>query len=352
VTSAETREIAPGYTISRILKGGWQLAGDHGPVDPAEAIAGMTAFVDAGITSFDCADIYTGVEEMIGAFLAQYRRDRGAEAARRVRVHTKFVPDLERLATIDRDYVTGIIDRSLQRLGVERLDLVQFHWWDYGIPNYVETAQWLDDLRRAGKIELVGGTNFDTVRLCEILDAGVPIRTMQVQYSLLDTRPAQRMARLAAANGIAFLCYGTLAGGFLLERWLGQPDPGMSMTNRSLIKYKLVIDDIGGWDRFQALLAVLKRIADRHGTTISAVAVRAVLDRPEVAGAIVGARTAAHLPQTLAAFDLAFDAADRAELDAVLSRLAPLEGDVYALERDRNGRHGRIMKYNLNEDAA
>jgi aryl-alcohol dehydrogenase-like predicted oxidoreductase len=352
VTSAETREIAPGYTISRILKGGWQLAGDHGPVDPAEAIAGMAAFVDAGITSFDCADIYTGVEEMIGAFLAQYRRDRGAEAARRVRVHTKFVPDLERLATIDRDYVTGIIDRSLQRLGVERLDLVQFHWWDYGIPNYVETAQWLDDLRQAGKIELIGGTNFDTVRLCEILDAGVPVRTMQVQYSLLDTRPAQRMAKLAAANGIAFLCYGTLAGGFLSERWLGQPDPGMSMTNRSLIKYKLVIDDIGGWDRFQALLAVLKQIADRHGTTISAVAVRAVLDRPEVAGAIVGARTAAHLPQTLAAFGLAIDAVDRTELDAVLSRLAPLEGDVYALERDRNGRHGRIMKYNLNEDAA
>lgn len=348
----ETREIAPGYRISRILKGGWQLAGDHGPVNPAEAVAGMAAFADAGITTFDCADIYTGVEEMIGAFLARYRRDRGAEAARRVRVHTKFVPDLERLATIDRAYVASIIDRSLQRLGVERLDLVQFHWWDYAAPAYVETAQWLDDLRRAGKIELVGGTNFDTDRLGQILDAGVPVRTMQVQYSLLDTRPAKRMAALAADHGIAFLCYGTLAGGFLSERWLGQPDPGMAMTNRSLIKYKLIIDDIGGWALFQDLLAALKRIADRHGTTIAAVAVRAVLDRPGVAGAIVGARTAAHLPQTLAAFGLALDDADRAGLDAVLQRLQPLEGDVYTLERDRTGRHGRIMKYNLNEDAA
>ena len=62
----ETTDLRPGHSISRVIKGGWQLAGDHGSVDRSAAILDMEAFVDAGITTFDCADIYTGVEEMIG----------------------------------------------------------------------------------------------------------------------------------------------------------------------------------------------------------------------------------------------------------------------------------------------
>ena len=68
-----TIELAPGYSISRLLKGGWQLAGGHGEVDRARAIADMAPYDEAGITTFDCADIYTGVEEMIGEFRADYR---------------------------------------------------------------------------------------------------------------------------------------------------------------------------------------------------------------------------------------------------------------------------------------
>ena len=71
-------ELAPGYTISRLIKGGWQLAGGHGPVDPAAALADMDRFVDAGITTFDCADIYTGVEALIGRWLT--RRASGGES--------------------------------------------------------------------------------------------------------------------------------------------------------------------------------------------------------------------------------------------------------------------------------
>ena len=77
--SVETVALRPGNRISRLVRGGWQLAGDHGPVESERAVAGMTAFVDAGIATFDCADIYTGVEEMIGAFLARLA---GARAAR------------------------------------------------------------------------------------------------------------------------------------------------------------------------------------------------------------------------------------------------------------------------------
>ncbi|MBT6533934.1 MAG: aldo/keto reductase, partial [Marinovum sp.] len=65
------RQLRESYSISRIIKGGWQLAGDHGPIVPDRVVQDMFAFVDAGITTFDCADIYTGVEELIGAFRAQ-----------------------------------------------------------------------------------------------------------------------------------------------------------------------------------------------------------------------------------------------------------------------------------------
>jgi hypothetical protein len=176
--------LAEGYEISRIIKGGWHLAGDHGPVDPKQALTDMAAFVEAGITTFDCADIYTGVEQLIGDF-----RRAWPALARHVRVHTKFVPDLSDLAVVDRRYVEAIIDRSLTRLGMERLDLVQFHWWDFTVPGAVETALELDRLRRAGKIAHIGVTNFDVPNLARLLDAGIPILSHQLQYSLVDGRP-------------------------------------------------------------------------------------------------------------------------------------------------------------------
>ena len=173
--TVETFELAPGYRISRLVRGGWQLAGGHGPVDESRAIADMAAFVDKGVVTFDCADIYTGVEALIGRFRADFRAAHGADALARVKVHTKFVPDLAALATIDKAYVTRIINRSLKRLNAERLDLVQFHWWDYAIPGHVETAGWLAELARMGKIDLIGATNFDSVRTAEMNDAGVPL---------------------------------------------------------------------------------------------------------------------------------------------------------------------------------
>ena len=112
----------------------------------------MAAFVDAGIVAFDCADIYTGVEEMIGTFLARLAAARGAAAAG-IRVHTKFVPDLAALSRIDRRSVARVIDRSLARLGRERLDLVQFHWWDFSAPGWTECAGHLAALQAAGKID-------------------------------------------------------------------------------------------------------------------------------------------------------------------------------------------------------
>ncbi len=314
-------------------------------------MADMVAFADAGITTFDCADIYTGVEEIIGRFRLQYGNLRGADALSRIKVHTKFVPDLAILPTIGRKDVEAVIEQSLRRLNLERLDLVQFHWWDYASPRWLETAGWLNELRLAGKIHKVSATNFDTDHMLDIVRSGVPLTSMQVQYSLLDARPAKHMVDAAVENGVAIFCYGTVAGGFLGDRWLGRPEP-QDFENRSLVKYKLIIDDLGGWEFFQTLLKTLRGIADRHGVDIATIASAAMLPRKAVAAVIVGARSREHLPSNLAISGVSLTAAELAEIDAVLAQANVLEGDVYTLERDREGRHGSIMKYNLNKGAA
>lgn len=348
--SIETADLRPGHRISRIIKGGWQLAGDHGEVRREQAIADMESFLDAGITTFDCADIYTGVEEMIGHFIADVRRRRGADMADRVMVHTKLVPDLGKLAEIRPDEVEAIVDRSLKRLQIERIALVQFYWWDTSIGNAVEALDVLKDCQQKGKIANLGVTNWDTPVMDRFCDAGFDVVSAQVQYSLLDRRPAGAFSDWGARRDVQILAYGTLAGGFLTEGWRGKPDPGFAFENRSLVKYRLIIDEFGPWDLFQTLLETLASIGAKHGVTLSTIATRWVLDQPQVAAAIVGARYARHLPKTLEVFDVALDDADRARIDAVVSRASGPGGPVYGLEGDRNSRHGRIMKYNLNTD--
>jgi aryl-alcohol dehydrogenase-like predicted oxidoreductase len=312
----------------------------------------MIAFADAGVTTFDCADIYAGVEDLIGRFRQDYRDLRGEEAARRIRVHTKFVPDLDILPRIQKSNVERAIDRSLLRLKTDRLDLVQFHWWDYAVPGWLQTAHWLDELRRAGKIHLLGGTNFDTAHMLKIIESGVPLASMQVQYSLLDRRPAKTMVAAAAKHGVRLLGYGAVAGGFLSDKWLGAPAPRGDVENRSLVKYRLIIEEFGDWALFQSLLSLLRRIADRREVDIATVASAAALRRDQVAAVIVGARDRSHLDANLAIANVRLSDDDLTEIETALAESKDLPGDVYELERDRTGRHGAIMKYNLNRGAA
>ena len=342
--SVERFEIEPGYDISRLIKGGWHLAGGHGSIDRAEAVRDMAAFVEAGITTFDCADIYTGVEAMIGDFRAGH-----PSLAPLVQVHTKFVPDFHRLGRMTRADVEHIIDRSIRRLRVERLDLVQYYWWDPdGIPGFVETGLWLADMQRAGKVARIGVSNFNTRQLEQLLEAGVPVITNQPQYSPVDLRPESELVPACRERGIVQLCYGTLAGGFFSPDWLGAEEPAGPFENRSLTKYKLIIEDFGGWSLFQELLRTLHGIAGKHGRNIAQVALRWILERPSVAAAIVGATSARHLAENVEVFDFSLDDDDHAAVAAVTGRRDGPVGDCFDLERDKEGRHGRIMRYDLN----
>jgi aryl-alcohol dehydrogenase-like predicted oxidoreductase len=344
--SIERIEIAPGFSISRIIKGGWQLSQGHSTDNTRTALEDMALFVENGVTTFDCADIYTGVEELIGKFLKQHRISSNYIP---VQVLTKFVPDYDSLFTLSKTYVEKVIDRSLQRLGVEQLDMVQFSWWNYSVPRWVETAGWLNDLRLKGKINLISGTNFNTQATEAILRSRVPVSTLQVQYSLLDHRPEKSLVEICSKNNIHLLCYGTVAGGFLSERWLNTDEPIPPYENRSLVKYKLMIEEFGGWYLFQELLCTLKQIADNHKVSITNIASRYILEKTQVGGVIIGTRHANHLGENKNVFSFKLTTQDHEDIQRVISQRKGPAGDVFDLERIKDGPHGSIMRYNLNQ---
>jgi aryl-alcohol dehydrogenase-like predicted oxidoreductase len=188
-------------------------------------------------------------------------------------------------------------------------------------------------MRDAGVIRHVALTNFDTARMERIAADGIRVVSNQVQYSLVDLRPDVRMAAFCQAHDQQLLAYGTVCGGLLTDRFLDRPEPGRAeLTTASLQKYKRMIDLWGGWELFQRLLRALREVADRHQVTIANVAVRAILDRPVVAGVIVGARLGAseHLADNARVFDLHLDPDDLAQITAVTRE----SRDLYAVIGD------------------
>jgi aryl-alcohol dehydrogenase-like predicted oxidoreductase len=307
-------------TICRVLNGMWQVSGGHGRIDPAAPVEAMFAYHEAGFTTWDLADHYGPAEDLIGAFRRQFAARHGEARLDEIQAFTKWVPPP---GAMTRRVVDDAIDVSRRRMGVDRLDLLQFHWWDYSDQRYLDALKHLADLRDEGKLRHVALTNFDTERLAVIVEHGIRIVSNQVQYSLVDQRPAARMAAFCAARGITLLTYGTLLGGLLSEAWLGRPEPSRgSLATISQQKYKNMIDAWGGWTLFQQLLAALKGIADKHGVGTAAVGLRAILDRPAVAGIIVGARLglAEHIAANSRVFDLVLAPEDLAALEPVLAQ--------------------------------
>lgn len=290
----------------------------------------MFQYMDAGFTTWDLADHYGPAEDFIGEFRHQLVATRGKAALSNLQAFTKWVP---RPTKMTRRLVEQNIDRSLTRMRVEALDLLQFHWWEYRDKNYLDALSYMSELQSEGKIKHLALTNFDTEHLKIITQAGFKIVSNQVQFSLIDRRPLVNMVQFCQEHNIKLLAYGTICGGLLSEQYLGQPEArGGALNTASLRKYKNMVDAWGGWSLFQELLSALKDIADKHAVSIPNVAVRYILDQPMVAGAIVGARLgrSEHLADNARVFDFTLDADDTAQLEAVLQE----SRDLYQLIGD------------------
>ncbi len=298
----------------------WQVSGAHGRIDSKTAIQNMFEYINAGFNTWDLADHYGPAEDFIGEFRRQLIATRGKEALSNLQAFTKWVP---RPTKMTKQLVEKNIDISLKRMDVEALDLLQFHWWEYRDKNYLDALQYMSELQAEGKIKHLALTNFDTEHLKIITSSGITIVSNQVQFSLIDRRPEVNMVQFCTEHDIKVFAYGTLCGGLLSEKYLGQPEPRTGELNTaSLRKYKNMVDAWGGWSLFQELLSVLKQIATKHGVSIPNVAVRYILDKPAVAGVIVGARLSVseHIEDNARVFDLMLDTEDYDQINAVLGR--------------------------------
>lgn len=317
-------QLTPDLSICRLLNGMWQVSGAHGRIDPAAAVDNMLAYHHDGLTTWDLADHYGPAEDLIGEFRRRLAADQGPGALAGSQAFTKWVP---RPGPMPRRVVEQAVDISRRRMGTDMLDMLQFHWWDYRHPAYIDALQHLSDLRDEGKLRHVALTNFDTARMDLIQQAGIRVVSNQVQYSIIDRRPEVKMVEFCLEHNISLLTYGTLCGGLLTDRYLGKPEPGAGALNTaSLRKYKGMIDAWGGWGLYQELLAALDGIARRHDVTIANVAVNYILDKPAVAGVIAGARLGLsdNRRENVRAFDFMLDDSDRDAIQSVTGRARDL----------------------------
>ena len=321
--------LADNLEISRMVTGLWQVADmERGgtPLDPERASSSMLDYSRAGFDSFDMADHYGSAEIISGRFLERFRAGEDA-GANRPTVFTKWCPTPGPMTAA---VVRAGVQRSLDRLRVDSIDLLQFHWWSFEHPAYLDALVELAVLREEGLIRHIGVTNFDTAHLRVLVKHGVPIATNQVCFSVLDRRAGQEMSAFCLAHGVRLLAYGTLGGGLISERWLGQPESAAeSIGDWSKMKYKRFVDAIGGWEALQAILTALSLVAKRHGVSISNVATRWVLNHPAVAAVIVGARLGEreHRADNLRTFSFDLEPQDNLVLAAALGRATMLPGD-------------------------
>ena len=314
-------DLAAGLEISRVVTGLWQVADmERGGqlLDPQAGAQAMAEYAAAGFDTFDMADHYGSAEVITGHLLA---RPEGCG----VRAFTKWCPPPGPMTP---QAVREGVQRSLDRMRTARIDLLQFHWWTFQHPGWIDAMTELARLREEGLIGHIGLTNFDTVHLQVLLAEGIPVASNQVCLSLLDRRATGAMSQLCLRHGVKLLAYGTLGGGFLSERWLGADEPG-EVSDWSKMKYSRFIREVGGWPALQGVLQAADRVARRHGVSIANVATRWVLEQPAVAAVIVGARLGEreHRADNLGLFGFALDEADRAELEAAFAATRAIPGD-------------------------
>ena len=306
--------LAKNLEINRILNGMWQVAGAHGQIDSESAISDMEKYHESEFTTWDLADIYGPAESLIGEFRRKVGKKEKFQAL------TKFVPNP---GPMSNSIVTHYVEQSLKKMDIDCIDLLQFHWWDYNDTSYLDALHHLSKLQNEGKIKHLGLTNFDTERIKIMIENNFHVVSNQVQYSILDNRVEKLMMPFFEKHDIKILSYGTLLGGFFSEKYLDVDEPQRGdLTTASLQKYKNMIDAWGGWQLFQELLHVLNDIAKKHYCSIANVATKFIVDKPQVAGVIIGARLGIinHREDNIKTFDIKLDQKDISLIETIIKK--------------------------------
>ena len=322
--SSNYTHLAPDFEISKLLTGLWQVADmERGgkQIDLNHAAKGLLPYIKKGLNTFDMADHYGSAELIVGLLHKKHiSKDK-------VQLLTKWVPPPGKTS---KSTIRAAVQKSLERMQLERLDMLQYHAWNYADPSWLDQLFYLQELREEGLIRHLGLTNFDTAHLKMVLDSGIEVISNQICFSLIDQRAAQGMSQLCKKYEVKILAFGTLAGGFLTNKWLGKTEPKIDdLATWSQMKYKRFLDQAGTWENLQQLLETLSEIAKTKGWEIANVATRYILDQPAVGGVIVGARPGVrnHIDSNLKSLEEALTSEEQAKIKTALGKFNPIPGD-------------------------
>lgn len=309
--------------ITTVGLGTWAMGGGHwafgwGPQRDADSLAAMERAVGHGINWFDTAAVYGlgHAEELIGRFLQQL------PASDRPLVFTKcglewdpVVPAKPPARNLRPAWIRTECEGSLRRLGVECLDLYQFHWPDTETGTAVEDS-WaeMERLAAEGKIRHAGVSNFD-IELLARCEAMHHVACFQPPFSMIQRDAAERDIPWCVAQRTGVIAYspmesGVLTDGFSLARLAGLPDADFRKRSPRFQSPRI--------ERHLALRDALRPVAARHQASIAAVSVAWTVQWPGVTGAIVGARSSDQVEGWIAAAALRLDHDDLAEIRSAI----------------------------------
>ena len=309
-----------GLQVSRIAFGTWQLGGDWGRFDEDTAVQAIRRARELGVNFFDTAQGYGfGASERL---LGKALRDELTRNREQVVIATKGalrMADSGLVRDASPEWLRQGVDASLTALGIDYIDLYQVHWPDAKVPA-AETAGALRELIAEGKIGHVGVSNYDAKQMAEFAET-LPVETLQPPYHLFRREIEDDVLPYSREHNIGVLVYGPLAHGLLT----GTLTENTTFTDDDWRSKSAVFTGDTYRDNLLAVRALEKLAADR-GMTVSQLAIAWTLANPAVHVAIVGARQAKHVEDSLAAADISLSNADLAEIDKIMASATPVGG--------------------------
>lgn len=305
-----------GFDIAPLVFGGnvfgWTI-------DEKTSFDVLDAFVDHGFDAIDTADCYSAwvpgnkggeSETIIGNWL---RARPGLRE--KVKIFTKVGSEDggPKEGGLSEEWILGAVDRSLQRLGIEQIDLYFSHWPDPAGTSYAETLGAFDKLIEAGKVKAIGASNLDTGQLDEALAVartqGLPeYQVLEPEYNLYDRGSFDGPLRdLCVSEGLGVITYFSLASGFLSGKYRSAADFGKSARGGGMEKYLN--------PRGLAILDALDQVAGSHGANPAEVALAWLMAREGVTAPIASATSAAQVASFARAADLRLSDEDIGALD-------------------------------------
>ncbi len=310
-----------GLEVTPIAFGTWQLGGDWGDYDEREAIAAIRHARGLGINLFDTAQAYGfGVSErLLGEALHDELRAHREEIVLATKGGLRMDSEHGLVRDCSPAWLRQGVEGSLRNLGVERIDLYQVHWPDPNVP-FAETGWVLEELREEGKIAHVGVSNFSARQMVE-LECSCPVESVQPPYHLFRREIERDVLPYACEQDIGVLVYGPLAHGLLT----GAMDADTTFADddwRS--RSELFAGE--AFARNLQTVAELERFASERDWSLSQLAIAWTLAHPAVHVAIVGARSAAHIEDSVGALEVRLSEEDMREIDDIMAGSVPVAG--------------------------